>query len=157
MGFPDGAVVKNPPSNAGNIKDMSLTPVSGRSPGGGNGKPIQYSFLGNPMDRGAWWVTVCRVAKSQTWLRDWAGKQLSHAFSLLLTLHCRDLRSASPALVWDIPDSWWYLANSAVLYTGLGVSRSGCSGKFAVSLSSPSPSPLLTAVPSWSLLSPQPR
>ena len=59
-------MVKNPPGNAGNTRDMSLTPVSGRSPGGGNGNPLQYSFFGNPMDRGAWWVTVCGVTKSQT-------------------------------------------------------------------------------------------
>ena len=43
----------------------------GRSPGGGNGNPLQYSCLENPMDRGAWWVTVHRVTKSQTWLRTW--------------------------------------------------------------------------------------
>ena len=51
------------PSNAG---DMGLIPGSGRSPGGENGNPLQYSGLGNPMDRGAWWATVCGVAKSQT-------------------------------------------------------------------------------------------
>ena len=61
--FLGGSVVKNSPAN---VRDPSSIPGSGRSPGGGNGKPIQYSFLGNPMDRGAWWVTVCRVAKSQT-------------------------------------------------------------------------------------------
>ena len=47
-------VVKNPPANAGDIRDMSLIPGSGRSPGGGHGNPLQYSFLGNSMDRGAW-------------------------------------------------------------------------------------------------------
>ena len=45
-------------------------PGSGRSPGEGNGNPLQYSCLGNPMDRGAWWATVHRVAKSQTQLSD---------------------------------------------------------------------------------------
>ena len=57
MGFPGGSVVKNPPTNAG---DMGLIPESGRSPGEGNGKPLQYSCLGNPMDRGNWWATVQR-------------------------------------------------------------------------------------------------
>ena len=48
--------------------DSSSTPGSGRSPGGGRGNPRQYSCLGNPMDRGAWWATVQAVKKSQTQL-----------------------------------------------------------------------------------------
>ena len=59
-------LVKNPPANAGDIRDMSLIPGSGRSPGEGNGNLLQYSCLENSMDRGAWWVTVYRVAKSWT-------------------------------------------------------------------------------------------
>ena len=59
-------VVKNLPANAGDIRDVGLIPGSGRSPGGGNGNPLQYSCLGNPMDRGAWWATVHGVAKSRT-------------------------------------------------------------------------------------------
>ena len=59
MGFPGGSVVNNLPTNAG---DMSLIPGSGRSPGGGNGNPLQYSCLGNPADRVAWWATVHEVA-----------------------------------------------------------------------------------------------
>ena len=47
-------VVKNLPANAGDIKDVSSIPVSGRSPGEGSGNPLQYSCLENPMDRGAW-------------------------------------------------------------------------------------------------------
>ena len=58
-------VVKNSPANAGDIRDTGLIPVSGRSPGGGHGNPLQYSCLENPMDRGAWQGTVLRVAKSQ--------------------------------------------------------------------------------------------
>ena len=50
--------VKNLPANAGDIRDSSSIPGSGRSPGKGNGNPLQYSFLENPMDRGAWWATV---------------------------------------------------------------------------------------------------
>ena len=62
------SVVKNPLVKAGDIKDVGLIPGSGRSLGGGSGTPPQYSCLENPMDRGAWWATVHRVAKSQTWL-----------------------------------------------------------------------------------------
>ena len=49
-----------------NAGDPSLIPGSGGSPGGGNGKPLQYSWLENPMDRGAWWATVHGAAKSLT-------------------------------------------------------------------------------------------
>ena len=51
-------MVKNLPANAGDAGDMGLIPGSGRSPGGRNGNPLQYSCLENPMDRGAWWATV---------------------------------------------------------------------------------------------------
>ena len=54
-GFPNGSVVKNPPANIGDTDSM---PGLGRSPGEGNGHPFQYSCLGNPMDREAWWATV---------------------------------------------------------------------------------------------------
>ena len=56
-------MVKNSPANAG---DAGSIPGSGRSPGEGNGNPLQYACLGNPMDRGAWGATVHRVTKSQT-------------------------------------------------------------------------------------------
>ena len=55
-----GSTVKNPPTNA---RDVGSTPRSGRSPGEGNGNPFQYSCLGNPMNRGAWWATVHEVAE----------------------------------------------------------------------------------------------
>ena len=61
MGFLGGSVVKNLPAKAGY---MCSIPGSGRFPGGGNGNPLQYSCLGNPMDRGAWLATTpwgCRV------------------------------------------------------------------------------------------------
>ena len=54
MGFPGDTVVKNPPANAGDARDTGSIPGSGRSPGVGNGTPLQYSCLENPMDRGAW-------------------------------------------------------------------------------------------------------
>ena len=56
-------VVKNPPANVEDIKDMGSVIGSGRSPGGGNGNPLQYSFLENPMDRGAWQATVHGVTE----------------------------------------------------------------------------------------------
>ena len=61
QGFPGGSVVKNLPANAG---DTGSIPELGRSPGGGNGTPLQYSCLGNPMDRGAWQAAVHGVAES---------------------------------------------------------------------------------------------
>ena len=62
-------MVKNPPANAGDAKDTNSIPGSGRSPGEGNGNPLQYSCLDNPMDRGAWRATVLGIAKSQTRLK----------------------------------------------------------------------------------------
>ena len=60
MGFPSGSVVENLPASA---EDMRLILGSGRSPGKGNGNPLQYSCPGNPMDRGAWQVTIHGVTK----------------------------------------------------------------------------------------------
>ena len=56
-------VVKNLPTNAGDIRDAGLIPGLGRSPGEGNGNPLQYSYLENSMDRGAWWATVYGIIK----------------------------------------------------------------------------------------------
>ena len=82
-GFPGGPVFKNLSSNAGDSGGGSegkefacsagnpgLIPGLGRSPGEGNGNPLQYSCLENPMDRGAWWVIVYGVTKSRTLLSD---------------------------------------------------------------------------------------
>ena len=62
-------VVKNRPSNAGDVRDSGLIPGSGRSPGEAHGHPLQYSCLENPMDRGAWRTMVHRVRKSWTQLK----------------------------------------------------------------------------------------
>ena len=73
MGFPCGTVVKNLPANAKDARDLDLMDLiygSGRSPEEGNGNPIQYSCLENPMDGGAWWATVHGVAKNRTRLSD---------------------------------------------------------------------------------------
>ena len=65
MGFPDNAVVKNPPDNAGDARYMGSIPGLGRSLGVGNGNSLRYSCLENFMDRGAWQVTVHGATKSQ--------------------------------------------------------------------------------------------
>ena len=57
-------VVKNPPANAGGLRDVGLIPGSGRSPGGGHGNSLQYSFLENPISRGAWRAIVHRMVMS---------------------------------------------------------------------------------------------
>ena len=62
-------MVKNPPANAGDVRDTGLIPGLGRCPGGGHGNPLWYSCLENPMDRGAQWATVHRAAKSWTRLK----------------------------------------------------------------------------------------
>ena len=67
-GFPGGLAVTNLPASAGDAGDLGLIRVLGRSPGEGNGNPLQYSCLGNPMDRGAWWTTVHGVT-TQNWAR----------------------------------------------------------------------------------------
>ena len=67
MGFPGGSEVK---ASASNVGDPGSISGSGRSPGEGNGNPLQCSFLENPMDREAWWATVHGVTKSRTQLSD---------------------------------------------------------------------------------------
>ena len=88
--FPDSSSSKE---STCNTEDEGLIPGSGRSPGGGNGNPLQYSWLENPMDRGAWWAIVHGVAKSQTPLSDWTrtrsfNKWLSQAYCVPGTLLC---------------------------------------------------------------------
>ena len=81
VGFPGGSEVKASACNAG---DLGSIPGLGRSPGDGNGNPLQYSCLENPMDGGAWWATVHGVAKSQIRLRDFT-------FTLSILWHCLSL------------------------------------------------------------------
>ena len=70
-------MVKNPSANTGDTRDAGSIPGLGRSPGAGNGSPLQDSCLGNSMDGGAWWATVHRVAKSRTRLSDLTFLSLS--------------------------------------------------------------------------------
>ena len=71
-------VVKNVPTNAGDVRDTGSIPGSGRSPGEGHSNPLQYSCLENPTDRGAWWAIVHRAPKSRTQLSDFHS--LTHAY-----------------------------------------------------------------------------
>ena len=75
-------VVKNLPANAGDVQDMGSIPGLGKSPGEGHGNPFQYSCLENPMDRGAWWITVHSVAKT------WTGLKQFSSSGCEVTLHC---------------------------------------------------------------------
>ena len=79
-------MVKNLPAKVGDTGDMGLIPGSGRSLGAGNGNPLQHSCLGNPMDRGAWWVTVYGVTKSWTRLSEHTCRRLRKDFLDLISL-----------------------------------------------------------------------
>ena len=101
-GFPGSSVVNNPPANGG---AAGLIPGSGRSPGGGNGNPLQYSCLEKPMDRGAWWATVHGVANSQIhfmtkptpiWIECFENTDCSDIIIIIVV----DVLSASLLLSW---------------------------------------------------------
>ena len=79
LDFPGGSVVKNLPASAGDAGGLGLIPGSGRSPGVGNGNPLPYSCLENPMDRGAWWAAVHGVSQSWTRLSDFTFTFHFHA------------------------------------------------------------------------------
>ena len=92
-GFPGGSVVKNSPSNAG---DRALIPDLERSLGERNGNPLQYSCLGNPTDRAAWWATVHGVAKNRTRLSDFltqgSNLGLLYCWQILYQLNYREVQ-----------------------------------------------------------------
>ena len=90
-GFPGGSVVKNSPANAGEARDAGSIPRSGRSPGGGNGNPLQYSCLENLMDGEVWQATVHWVTKSRTWLSDFPFPFLDLSSNNLLEQETPDL------------------------------------------------------------------
>ena len=93
-GFPGGSVVKNLPANAGVHVANSLQ--SGRSPRRGNDNPLQFSCLGNPMDRGAWGAAVHGVARVG---HDFTFTFHSHALKKEMAIH-------SSVLAWRIPGMW---------------------------------------------------
>ena len=85
-GFPDGSVPNNLPANAGDSGDGGSVPGSGRSAGGGNGYPLQYSCLGTPMDRGAWQATVHGVTKELYLTEQLKNNNSNNGFHELFTL-----------------------------------------------------------------------
>ena len=93
MGFPGGSEVK---ASASNVGDPGSIPGSGRSPGEGNGTPLQYSCLESPMDRGAWRATVHRVTKSRTRLSDFT-------FTFHFPALEKEMATHSTILAWRIP------------------------------------------------------
>ena len=93
LDFPGGWDSKE---SACNVGDLSSIPWLGRSPGGGNGTPLQFSCLENPMDRGAWWASVHGVAKSRTRLNDFTFTFHFHALEKEMATH-------SSVLAWRVP------------------------------------------------------
>ena len=87
-------MVKNPPANAGDTKDSGSIPELGRYLGRRNGNPLQYSCLENPMDRGAWWAAVHRVAKSRTRLERLIMHACIRGQYLSFVTHNRDYSSS---------------------------------------------------------------
>ena len=71
-GLPGGAVVNNPPANAGDARDLAFDPWVGKIPWSRKWQPALIFLLGNSMDKGVWWVTVHEVPKSWTWMSYWA-------------------------------------------------------------------------------------
>ena len=107
-------VIRSLPVKAGDLRDAGLIPRSRRSPGGGNGNPLQYSCLEKPMDRGASWATVHKVTKSQTPLK----RLCTYAVSLLPLFFEKLL--AVLVLVPDTlgqPEDTWFLRRNFVLFT----------------------------------------
>ena len=95
-GLPGGSVVKNPPVSAGDARDLGSITGSWGSPGEGNDNPLQYSCLGNHMNRGAWSAIVHGViAKSRMWLRDWALPSRAFFFALMVTGNVQDATAFS--------------------------------------------------------------
>ena len=72
LSFPVSSVLKNPPANAGDIRDKGSIPGLGKYPRGGHGNPLQYSCLENPMHREAWRATIHNITKSRTQLRQFS-------------------------------------------------------------------------------------
>ena len=89
-------VIKNEPANIRGARDVVLLPGSGRSPGGGNGNPLQCSCLENPMDGGAWWAEVHGISRSQARLSNFTFTFHFHALEKEMATH-------SSVLAWRIP------------------------------------------------------
>ena len=127
-GFPGGSAVKNPPASVG---DTGSTPGSGRPPRGGNGNPVHYPCLRNPMDRGAWWTIVRGVTKNRTqkrriykiiYKKNKEHNSHTTGSSLVNMVSCHDFcdRILSPALSVHSPSAR-YLVKSLAKYSCEGI------------------------------------
>ena len=106
LGFPGGSEGKASAYSAG---DLGSIPGSGRSPGEGNGNPVQYSCLENPMDRGAWWATVHGIAKSQTRLSDFTSLTNIWLFVTPRTLRVLQWVTISFSREFSWPKDWTHI------------------------------------------------
>ena len=105
-------MVKNPPANAGDIRDAGLISASGKSPGERNGHPLHYSCLENPMDRTAWQATVHGIAESDT-------NDLAYTHKKEYTMHWQiylELQSSkrNRSLICLLPGRWLYFQNKVL-------------------------------------------
>ena len=98
-------VVKSPPANAGDVRDLGSVSWWGRPPGGGYGNPLQYSCLENLMDRGTWWAIVHRVAKSWTWLK-WLSTPIKKITLSSIPLDGKGYGHGTCFLICDSSEPW---------------------------------------------------
>ena len=117
-GFPSGNMIKDS-ANAGDARDAGSVPASGRSPRVGNGNPLQYSCLENPMDRETWWAVVHRVAKSQTQMTDWTHTELVSQCAKLLQ-SCLTLYNPMDCIAHQVP---WILQAKILEWAAMSFSR----------------------------------
>ena len=105
-------VVKNPPASTGDIKGTDSIPGSERSPGEGNGYPLQYSCLENSMDRGAWWVAVHGVSEESDATEQVSRQIMSnveHLFMCLIVINLWPFNLSSQILFCSLRSSFWKL------------------------------------------------
>ena len=132
-GFPGGSEGK---ASAHNTGDLGSIPGSGRSPGEGNGNPLQYSCLGNPMDREAWWATVHGVAKSQAWLRDLTFTKIVISKIEREKLLSSARLSATPWTICSLPGFYVHGINNNNHYHVLSTSNGAKHSTYIISCSS---------------------
>ena len=101
-----GSVVKSSPANA---RDVCLFPGLGRSPGEENGSLLQYSCLGNSMNRGVWWATVHGVSKSRTWHKDWVHMHTMTCPFMAVLPHYQSyfFKALNKSHIWAHPNEAW--------------------------------------------------
>ena len=102
LGFPGGSSGRESACNAGAPGDTGLISGSGRSPGGGNGNLLQYSCLGNSMDRGAWWATVHGAAKSRTQLKQFSAQHACKFFLVACGIYFPEQGLNPGPLYWEL-------------------------------------------------------